>query len=232
MLSKTYNCKNEELPVIARFLLFSLKRDLAEFAAFAPRFNEEYVTAFESKIMAVTEVMNPRTETVELKMVTERLYNAMDALLDPVARVKIYVAMSGSEIPVSVNDFGLPSLRLKIKSRDSEGVLACLKTVNSYIATFKLALMAQGLSEELIELFKNSASIIRSNNQLQYEIASGRKKLAENNMLLFNDLFQCISEVCSAGKIIYRKNLNTAKEYTFTELKKHVRTVFKSNDEK
>jgi hypothetical protein len=47
---KIYNCKNEELPVIAEYLLFSLKRDLSDFMAFSPKFNNAHVTTFDGKI--------------------------------------------------------------------------------------------------------------------------------------------------------------------------------------
>jgi len=38
--SREYSCKDEELPVICKFTAFSLKRDLADFTAFSPKFNE------------------------------------------------------------------------------------------------------------------------------------------------------------------------------------------------
>jgi len=37
--ARNYNCKDEELPVICRFAAFSLKRDIADFTAFSPKFN-------------------------------------------------------------------------------------------------------------------------------------------------------------------------------------------------
>ena len=229
---KTYNCKNEELPVIAGYLHSSLKRDLADFTAFSPKFDGTYVATFEGKIVAVTEVLNPRTETVELKAVTERLYKRMDSLLDPIARVEKYVKIAGSEIPVSIKDFGFSQLRLKIKTKDAEGMLAVLKTVNNYLDTYKSALMAQGLSDELIAVFSSSSAAVHNDNQLQYEIVTNRKKLVDSNAHLLNELYGYISEICDTGKVVYRGNAVAMKEYTFTELKKRVRIVHKIHDEK
>ena len=202
------------------------------FTAFSPKFDGTYVAAFEAKNVAVIEVLNPRAETVELKAVTDRLYKTMDALLDPIARVEKYVKIASGEISVSVKDFGLPKLRQKIWARDSEGVLEGLKTVNSYLDTYKSALTAHGLSDELITLFATSATLIRDDNQRQYEIVTARKKLVESNLHLFNELYGMIAEVCDMGKVIYRGNAASRKEYTFTELRKRVRIVHKPNSEK
>jgi hypothetical protein len=232
MENKNYNCKNEELPVIAEYLVFSLKKDLADFTAFSPKFNEMYVTAFEGKIDAVKSILNPRDETVELKNVTARLYVAMDALIAPIARIERYVKMAGSAISVSVKDFGLPELRRKIRSRDAEGVLATLKTVNGYIDTYKSTLAAQGMPDDLIALFANAVALIHDNNQRQYEIIVGRKKLVDNNMHLFKELYSVITDVCDTGKVVYRSNSVATKEYIFTELKKRVRVVHKPQPEK
>ena len=229
---KNYNCKNEELPVIAEYLAFSFKRDLANFTAFSPKFNEAFVTAFEGKIAAVTEIVNPGRETVELKIVTDRLYKTMKNLIDPVARVERYVKMAGNEIPVNIKDFGFVKLRQKIKSKDAEGVLAGLKTVIGYIDTYKSALATQGLSDELAAVFASSATSMHNDNQRQYEIVETRKRLVENNLHLFNELYEMIAEICNTGKVIYRGNTIAVKEYTFAELKKRVRIVRKPQVDK
>jgi hypothetical protein len=229
---KNYNCKNEELPIIAKYLVFSMKRDLHDFTAFSPKFNNAYVTAFDGKIAEITAILNPHAETVSLKSVTAQLYNDMDALLSPIARVERYVKMASEDILISLKDFGLSKLRQKIRTRDAEGVMAALKTVNGYIDTYKNALSVQGLTDELIALFTNSVALIHSNNQRQYEILSCRKKLVKSNQHLFNELYNLMSEICETGKVIYRGNAVAIKEYTFAELKKQVRVVHKPSPEK
>ncbi|MDR2472834.1 MAG: hypothetical protein LBD53_04610 [Tannerella sp.] len=222
---KTYNCKNEELPVIAEYLLFSLKKDMAAFTAFSPKFNEAYVTAFEEKIAAVAAILNPHNETIELKKVTEHLYSTMNSLIDPIARVEGYVKTAGSANPIGIKDFGLSLLRKKVWAKDAEGVLVALKTVNDHINTCKSTLVDQGLSDDLIAVFTSSTTAIHDDNQRQYQIVTARKRLVNNNLSLFNELYALIMEVCGIGKILYKKDAVLLKEYTFTELKKRVRTV-------
>ncbi len=46
---RTFNCKDEELPVIGNYVAFSVNRDIADFTAFSPVFTPEYVTDFRVK---------------------------------------------------------------------------------------------------------------------------------------------------------------------------------------
>ncbi|MDR2564422.1 MAG: hypothetical protein LBC98_10885 [Prevotellaceae bacterium] len=225
MKEKSYSCKNEELPVIAGYLSFSLKRDLPFFQDFSPKYNNGFIENFDEKISIVSNVLSPHAETVELKAATEHLYNAMDNLLDPIAKLERYIKMAGNAVPINSKDFGLSKIRQRIWARDAEGVLDGLKTVNSYIETYKTALTAQGLSTELINLFISSTTTINEYNQKQYEIISSRKRLVENNQHLFNELYAIVSEICDIGKVIFRSNVAIKKEYTFAELKKQVRNI-------
>jgi hypothetical protein len=58
--TRSYNCKDEELPVICRNALSYLKRDYEDFSAFSPVFNEGYITDFSGKIDLVDELVSPK----------------------------------------------------------------------------------------------------------------------------------------------------------------------------
>lgn len=44
--ARSYNCKDEELPIVCKFAVFSLKHNLADFTAYSPRFNQAYASGF------------------------------------------------------------------------------------------------------------------------------------------------------------------------------------------
>jgi translation elongation factor EF-1beta len=227
MTARIYNCKSEEVPVIGRYVSFSLKRDLADFAAYLPKlFTEEYVAGFEQKIDDVNNLLNPQSETVELKNTTNRLYSFMDSLVDPVDKVKGYIKFTKGAIPVSVKDFGLTALKRKVHSKDAEGVLKNLRTVIANIELYRSQLIEQGCDEKTIAQFSNALTEIEADNQRQFEIVSKRKTIVKNNVNLINDLYKTIMEICDVGKAIYKgKNELKVKDYTFTELRKSVRIV-------
>jgi hypothetical protein len=104
--------------------------------------------------------------------------------------------------------------------------------MNNGIAQYKDALTKQGLSESVINLFGSAVVSIHDDNQKQYEIVSNRKELVQNNMELFNGLYADIIEICEVGKAIYKgKDAKKVKDYTFSELMKQVRVVFKRNND-
>ncbi len=75
---RSYNCKDEELPVIGNKVLFSFKRDQADFSGYSPKFNSNYATELEGKIQTVFDLTVPKSETVQLKVITDGVYTAMD----------------------------------------------------------------------------------------------------------------------------------------------------------
>ncbi len=233
VLLRSYSCKDEELPVICNFLHFSLQRDLADFTAYSPKFTQDYADTFKTKINTLSELVEPKSETVELKTITERLYATMDNLLSPINYLTGYIDLGRSLIPISQADFGLPALRKTIKSRDVEAVLKHLHTVNANIVKFNEALTTQGLSAELTATFSDAVELVANDKQKQYEIVSNRKTVVQNNIGLFNALFEQAGEIMAIGKILYKlTDKIRLQEYTFSKLKKRVRhTGTTSTDE-
>ena len=227
--SRSYNCKDEELPVMCRYTAFSLKRDLTGFTAFSPKFNEEYITSFETKITTVEELVSSQSETIELKNCTNQLYLSMDNLLTSVDYLKGYLQLAGSTIPVSAKNFGLNTIRTAIGSRDAEKVLNDLHSIIVNCEKYQIQLTETGLSDTFITDLKTTYSSINSNKQKQYEIVSNRKARVQSNISTLNDLYDQLNEILKIGKILFKGDSVKKQEYTFTELKKKVRHTEKTS---
>lgn len=225
---RNYNCKDEELPVICGFAAFSLKRDLTDFTSFSPKFTAAYVSDFETKTASVTEVIMPKSETLELKNITTSLYAAMDGLTDPINRVAGYLKMAQGTLPVSEADFGLTLLRKNLRTKNAEGVITSLRTVSNNLTKYASQLGAQGLTPELAARFADAGTSIAADNQKQYEIISNRRNIVQNNLGLFNTLFEYLTEIMRVGKILYKAtDAARLQEYTFSSMLKQVRIVSK-----
>jgi hypothetical protein len=221
---RKYNCKNEELPVICRYALSNLQRDLTDFSAFSPIINDEYIMKFSAKIDLVDELVSPKIETDELKKITQRLYQTMDSLLDPVAKLRGYLSLAKDSVGVSPKDFGLTLLSRKITDRDAEGVRQNLIVVGSYIKKYIEPLMAVGLNNKTIEQFEAAVSAITNDNQLQFDILNKRKAIVQKNNKILNELYEDLMALLEVGKSLYKKNDPAkSKEYTFNSLIKSVR---------
>ena len=223
-LSRSYNCKDEELPVICKFAAFSLKRDLADFGAYSPKFSAAYADEFESKTVALHELIVPKSETIELKVLTERLYKTFAGLTLPINHLAGYIELAGEGVNISATDFGLTALRKGIAAKDAESVIKNLQTVLQNIAKYKDALTAQGLPGNLAEQFTAAMSSIAADKQRHFEITSHRKKMVQNNTTTLNEAYKQFNEILKIGKILYKtKDPARLNDYTFRELKKQVR---------
>ena len=229
-MNRSYNCKDEELPVICRFSLISLRRDLADFTAYSPKLGETYLADYESKIAAVEELVSPKSETTEMKKITDRLSAGMNVLLDHVKYLEGYLKMAGNSINLSAADFGLSELRKGINNGDPEKVLDRLKDVNKNVVTYKAALAEQGFTDVLQAKLMNVYASLSADRQLQYQILTHRKALVQSNVETLNELNSRLTEVLRTGKILYQgKDAVKQQEYTLSELKKRVRRISKKD---
>ena len=214
--------------MIGRFVSASLKRDAAEFTAFSPTFNDVYIAAFDSKIASVIDLIEPQSETIERKQITERIYETMGGLIDPINRITGYMTLA-KDLKVSPADIGLTSLRKAINAGDVEKVLDGLHLVTVNVNKYKEPLIALGLTESLITRFTNASTSIADDKQKQNEILSNRRSIVQNNVNQLNDLWNTLSEILSIGKILYKAS-DAAKlqDYTFSSLKKQVNGASRS----
>jgi hypothetical protein len=224
--TRSYLCKDEELPIVCGYAAYSFERDLPDFSAFSPKFNGCYLTQFKNKIVVVEDLVIPQTETVARKIITDRLYGEMSGLIPSINRVESYVKLAGQDIPVSIADFGITPLRKKISHGDAEGTIHALRLVLTSIQTYEDVLSNLGLTDDLTQQLRDALVGIEADNQEQYNLLSVRKELVQSNLDVMNDLYRQLAEFCEVGKTLY-KGVDAEKvlEYTFTYLVKKVRNV-------
>jgi hypothetical protein len=225
---RTYGCKDEELLFTSIFVSLSLKRDLTEFTAYSPTFNQPYLTGFDGKIAVLKDVVMPKFMVKERKVVTTRLHATMDGLLESVRHLTGYIKLAKSGISIPLEDFGFAALRKAINTKDAEGTFKSLQFVNANVAKFKEVLAAKGLSEDFVNGLIATAASIAADKQLQYEYDTKASALLQSNVGGFTELHAQLIEILSVGKILYTaKDSVKLKEYTFSELLKKVRRTSK-----
>lgn len=231
--NRSYNCKDEELPVVCGFAAISLTRDLNDFTGYSPMFDVTYVADFKAKIDVVQELVQPKSETVELKVITERINNNLDAMISPINYLDGYLELAGKNVPISAADFGLMQLRKSVRSRDIENVFKLLRTVDVNINKYKDDLMAKGLTEPLIGKFTETGISLAEDKNKKYKLISNRTAIVQNNLGILNDLNDQMAEICKIGKILYKQTDKAKlKDYTFAQMMKQVRRADKPDEEK
>lgn len=107
------------------------------------------------------------------------------------------------------------------------------KTVEKNIARYKTELEAKGLTDALVAKFVDARTALADDKNKKYELTSARSALVQNNLGMFNGLYDQFAEICSIGEVLY-KQTDKAKlnDYTFAYLMKQVRRADKPDDEK
>ena len=224
---RLYSCRDEELPTICDLAAFSLTGDLVDFTNYSPKFKNGYLESFLTITANARDVIEPKSETLERTASTARLHSALVSMTDPIKRLGGYLNLAHEKLNISPAEFGLNHLRDSINARDQEGASKNLHVVNSNIGKYKDALMEQGLTEAMIELFISAAAVFAKEKNSQYAILTNRKSIVQNNLTMFNDLYKQLLEILSTGKILYGKDPAKLQEYTFSQLKKQVRQTSK-----
>lgn len=229
LVSRDYSCKDEEVAIIGGFVLSSLRRDLADFTNFSPRFINAYVDAFEGKIIAVKQLTAPEIDTVEHKQLTDQIKTDCESLSLVLNKVQGYLMLS-KDITVSDADFGITLTRRSISSKDVESILDSLGILNTNIAKFRQPLQVEGMTDDLIDYILVLTKNIDHSKQMQYQIISNRRIRVQDNVSQINDLYAQINEINTIGKALYKK-VDPARErdYNMTELKKRVHNSSKSS---
>jgi len=218
--------KQEELLPVSKFTLYSLKRDIADFAAFSTAFNEEYVTQTEALINTVENLLEPKAETLILKMMTQTMEQQVIMLNQWLLRVDGYLKLMKRTTGVKPSAFGISSLRRSMGRLDYEGIMRGLKVLISNLQNHQEALESKGMPATLPQTLQELHNSIAENRQKQFEIKSNRAGIVQNNVKTLNALYQRLSDIYIVGKVLYR-NTDPAKylDYTFTALRRKVRNT-------
>jgi hypothetical protein len=230
---REFNCKNEELPIISGFVALSLERDLASFTGYSPVFDQPYLDGYKASITAVQELLAPKSEIVELKLINEHTYTVCDGLIDPINHLEGYIQLAGASVPMSATDFGLVKLRKSARAHDVESVLPLLLTIDSNITKYYAQLTAKGLTGPLKAKFLDARTALADDKNKRYTLVSSRAALVQNNMGMLNALNAKMVEICDIGKILFKQTDKAKlKDYTFAQLMKQVRRVNKPEEDK
>src|SRR5690606_31073708 len=139
-----------ELPMIAALAYSNLMRDVADFKAYSPKFDDAFTGQLKTQIELVEELVSPKAETARMKLITQRIYSTMAELLDRINKLEGYIEMAGQAVPISLNDFETTDLRAGLYSRDLEKAVNRLKNVQANIKRYEQPLKEQGLTDEMI----------------------------------------------------------------------------------
>jgi hypothetical protein len=232
MKIKKFQCKIEDLPVIAAFILNSLKKDFNDFINFSSLFTCDYLAMIEAKINTCRELMSSSIITKELKAVTKQLYDKSKGLRVKLNILEGYLKLVAGSLDVTVEDVGLKSVRNDITRCNTEGLMSNMRKVIITVKRNQAALEAAGFKSTLIDDIENQIREIDAINAKQNNLTSDRNRLTNQNIEMFNDLWDSLQPVLKAAKAIYRGVDDVKlKDYTMSQLVKRTNAAKRKETE-
>lgn len=220
-MKKNFHCKIEDLPTIADFVLASLRRDIADFNNYSELFNQEYLSNLNVKRQECTEVILTDSVNIALKSVTKRLYENLKKLRTLLVLMEGYIILAKRDI--NNDKLGIVKLRKNIKAGNVEGVVYYLRVFINNLNEWEPILTSKGMKQEHIEALNHLLTIIESLNMEQNELLSKRSQNCLNNMKMFNNLWDILSDIMLVGKAIYKStNESKLKDYTMLQIKRRM----------
>jgi len=224
MFKKISQFRHEELPEIGGFVKVSFSRDIEDFTAFSSIFSTEYIPGFQGSINNATEAISTDDKTKLLKNLTRKMNTKVKNSRTLVSKIDFFLKRAKGRLDINYEDFGLKNFRASINSRNIEGFLANAQSVLNHVVRNHDVLIEVGYKISLSDNLQTLITTVHSENQQQNILINEKEaQTLEKNQKL-NILWSYISEVCEAGKLIYRDDFpEKLSDYTYTELKKRVR---------
>lgn len=216
-------CRIEEVPTIGRFLIGSMTTDLADFTAFSPLYDEAYLTNANEKLAEVEALINPRKLTAELKVITLRMLNNMEALRGKIDKLERYIDLA-SGLTVGTKDFGISKVRKENNRGDVEALVAELGDLLDIVSDNMDALISVGYTDEQHAALVKTESSLAADNTAQNAKVNERNNKVIANYGLLNAFWDIIMDISKTGRAIYKTSApNKVDDYTIAALKRRIR---------
>lgn len=223
MEEKDFPGKMEDIPVVAGMLFDSYRKDQALFTGFSPMFTPAYIAAAEAKRTECNDLVKAYSFTQERRAVTEKMETLADELRIQLNSVEGYLKISAKNLDIAVSGFGLNLVRDALTDGNMEGATASAFEMLRSVRRNQLVLAAKGLTPELLENVTAMVDEMNSLNIAQNTKLSDRMRATDENIGVFNELWEIASTIMVAAKAMFRGVDDVKlKDYTMTQLIKRV----------
>jgi hypothetical protein len=232
MMTKKFQCKIEDVPVIGEFLLSSVKKDMKDFSSFSSMFTPDYLATIETKINSCKELISSSTVVKELKAVTKQLYDKSKGLRVKLNVLEGYLKLGKDDLDIAVEDVGLKNVRNDISRCNIEGLISNMQKLLIVVKRNKTVLEAKGFKPAIIDDIETQITDISILNTKQNDLISDRNRLTKQNIELFNNLWESLLPIVETAKAIYRGVDDVKlKDYTIAQLMKRISAGRKKDKE-
>ena len=222
---RKFSCKLEDVPATAGYLALRLQADLVDFAEFSDAFSEDYVTSLVAKTTQCNQLISSNMLTKEIATITAQIGEKIKPLRLKLNKLDGYLNMADGQMTVSAKAIGTSLVRNSITTGNSEGIVAQVRRMLVGVNNNVAVLQTKGLKPVLIEEFTQLADDMERLGIDQNFKITERNRRTDENIAVFNELWDMNVFITNAGKAIY-KGVDATKtdDYTIATILKRIGT--------
>ena len=222
---RKFSCKLEDVPAVAGYLAQRLRADLADFVEFSDVFSENYVTDLVAKTTQCNQLISSDVLTKEIATITTQISEKIKPIRLSLNKLDGYLNMADGEMTVSAKAIGTSLVRDSLVSGGSEAIVAQIRRLLVGVNNNVAVLQSKGLKPALITELSQSADDLEKLGIHQNFKITERNRHTDDNMTVFNQLWDLNVFITDAGKAIY-KGVDATKlsDYTLTTILKRIGT--------
>ena len=204
-------------------VLQQLEKDQADFLVHYKKMDSSYLSGFRSQIDIIKSIESTFVLTEQQKGLTTDLYALCDTAVSKMEFLRTYVKPAGLDHSV------IASVNKQLKSRNVEGAVKTGKEALGYFKASEEKLVGGNMPDNFLTEMTDMFNTIEAKNTEQNAFFINRSQVVAQNKDSYNELYRYISEVCEAGKLVYKKNAQKRKEYTVRYIESLLRSAKKTN---
>jgi len=221
MAAKSLNY--EDYPAVGDALISSFQTDQAEFLKKYKKMDAAFLTNLKTTVEATRKLSSVFAQNENLKKTTVQLYAFADGLNAQLLFLGDYLKQE------KLNFKEVSEIRANFKKRNIEGAIKQLRDFQPYLNQNKTVLEAGNMPlNYLAPLFTNLPQMELLNAE-QIKLINQRKTMVEQNGNIFEKADVLFSDICSAGKKIFKDTIKK-EEYTLNKILKRVRVSSKPKE--
>lgn len=233
MIKKKFNCKMEDLPVIAGFVVTSFENDKADFITYSSLFADPFISNFKAQRINCMTIVKASDVLKYQKAVKGQIEEELDYLRKSLNLVEGYLKMSKNILDINSKDFGIKGIRTAIGNNNLEKINSEGRSLIMHLKRNATALKEIGLTDIAIDNLEKQIDNLDKLNNAHNEKKNERSRTSDSATSVFNDLWDQMGLILDGARAMYKGSDEVKlREYMISNLVKHVHNSKPNSDDK
>jgi hypothetical protein len=192
------------------YILSCITGDQTDFATFAAKFTAQFITDFHALILAAQDAPQDN-QIIDIQVQKTGAVNSMmETCISLIAKERYFLPLAFTDKAI-LNEFGANDYDASRSSHTE--MLRFMGVLTSANVKYSVQLLAAGMTQAELDAVKNAYdNLLRANNEQEY-YKGERVTLTQQRINKFNAAWEVLTDICTAGKIIYVDNYAKQRQY-------------------